>query len=411
QSRAEQSRAEQSRAEQSRAEQSRAEQSRAEQSRADQSRAEQSRAEQSRAEQSRAETVLRYYKQWKEYKKIRNVFKKYLPKMLAELESIKADLGERKEELFTIFKYYLERQATVYKKLRFARMQKVAREIEKKRPKIIDESIKSLKVKDSGLPYSVLDFNGLVIPDLTNTRAVYGEKATPLSYYDYFSSLADTGFQTILRLDPEKKYYFYDSLPEGPYEYSKAKINKGDTVFNIGADYGFESAAAALKGAGEIYAFEPIKLNIETRIKFIAEVSERFYGKKIHIVPMAISDEISEGTIQLASGTTALVYHKCVSGEVKRGIEVNFKTTTLDRFVTENNIKKVDYITADIEGYERKMLKGAKNVLKDFGPKLAICTYHLPDDPEVLESLVREANPKYIIEHKYKKMYAYIPKN
>ncbi|MDR2174832.1 MAG: hypothetical protein LBO82_02695 [Synergistaceae bacterium] len=26
---------------------------------------------------------------------------------------------------------------------------------------------------------------------------------------------------------------------------------------------------------------------------------------------------------------------------------------------------------------------------------MAICTYHLPDDPEVLENLIKKANPAY----------------
>lgn len=55
------------------------------------------------------------------------------------------------------------------------------------------------------------------------------------------------------------------------------------------------------------------------------------------------------------------------------------------------------------------MLKGAVNVLRDFAPKLSICTYHLPDDKMVLEQIVKDANPDYIIEHDYKKMYCYVP--
>lgn len=81
----------------------------------------------------------------------------------------------------------------------------------------------------------------------------------------------------------------------------------------------------------------------------------------------------------------------------------------MDEFIEEKHIRKVDFIKADIEGAERDMLKGAKRVLREFAPKLSICTYHLPDDKEVLEKLILEANSKYRIEHKYKKLYAYVP--
>jgi hypothetical protein len=82
------------------------------------------------------------------------------------------------------------------------------------------------------------------------------------------------------------------------------------------------------------------------------------------------------------------------------------KITTLDNFVHQENIKKIDFIKVDIEGAERDMLKGAYNVLKEFAPKLALCTYHFPDDPEVLEGLIKDANPNYRVVHISKKLFA-----
>jgi hypothetical protein len=52
------------------------------------------------------------------------------------------------------------------------------------------------------------------------------------------------------------------------------------------------------------------------------------------------------------------------------------------------------------------MLKGARGVLKDFAPKLALCTYHLPDDPELMEALIKDANPNYKVTHIRNKLFA-----
>ncbi len=86
------------------------------------------------------------------------------------------------------------------------------------------------------------------------------------------------------------------------------------------------------------------------------------------------------------------------------------ETVTLDSFVRENNLERVDFIKADIEGFERHMLQGAQETLRKFAPKLALCTYHLPDDPQVLENLIKQANPNYNVVQKRKKLYASVPK-
>jgi len=84
------------------------------------------------------------------------------------------------------------------------------------------------------------------------------------------------------------------------------------------------------------------------------------------------------------------------------------EVTTIDEFVAENELDRIDFIKADIEGFERNMLMGAKETLRRFSPKLAICTYHLLDDPEVLSKIILEANPNYTIIQKRKKLYAMV---
>ena len=58
---------------------------------------------------------------------------------------------------------------------------------------------------------------------------------------------------------------------------------------------------------------------------------------------------------------------------------------------------------------ERHMLAGAQETLARFAPKLALCTYNLPDDPQVMASLILKANPKYNIVQKRKKLFASVP--
>ncbi|MGN0344821.1 MAG: FkbM family methyltransferase [Lachnospiraceae bacterium] len=90
---------------------------------------------------------------------------------------------------------------------------------------------------------------------------------------------------------------------------------------------------------------------------------------------------------------------------------ITVKTVTLDSFVHQHHIERVDFIKADIEGAERYMLEGAKEILKKYAPKLSLCTYHLPDDPEVMKNIILKYNPNYVIEQRENKMYAYVEKN
>ena len=80
--------------------------------------------------------------------------------------------------------------------------------------------------------------------------------------------------------------------------------------------------------------------------------------------------------------------------------------TTIDKFVEDKGLEKVDFIKSDIEGEERNMLLGATETLKRFAPKLALCTYHFPDDEEVMTKIILEANPNYTIKYLRHKLFA-----
>lgn len=195
------------------------------------------------------------------------------------------------------------------------------------------------------------------------------------------------------------------SLPylEGPYEYKSVSLNKGDTVLDCGANYGLFSSLASAKGC-KVFAFEP---TTEVVTRYLSHLSA--VDKNIEVIKKAVSNVTGNSSFKINPN-----HSSCNSLEIEPHVDdpyyTTVETTSVDDFVSQHNLSNVDFIKADIEGAERLMLEGARQTLKEYAPKLAICFYHCLDDLKVLTKLIKEANPDYKIDVAYKKLYAYVPR-
>jgi FkbM family methyltransferase len=242
------------------------------------------------------------------------------------------------------------------------------------------------------------DFNGALFPDIRDNRnlwklflhSVFADTFLIDCYYK-----DDYGKETVDILDKV--------MGEGPYGYVDesagfdVRVKSGDTVIDAGAWIGDFSAYAASKGA-LVHTFEPVNENYEI-LKKTAELNHN----RIVPVKMGLGDSDFDADISLTIGDYGSG-HSIVIKMSERTEKIHI--TSIDKYVKENGIERVDFIKADIEGAERNMLKGAVSTLKNFAPRLALCTYHLHDDPEVLENLILDANPRYRIVQLRKKLFA-----
>ncbi|MDR3128780.1 MAG: FkbM family methyltransferase [Tannerellaceae bacterium] len=255
------------------------------------------------------------------------------------------------------------------------------------------------KWRKKGKDGRYFDFNGAKLPDLPRFNNIYG-----------LMSLFEDTFLSFCFFDDRYDKPFVETLDkhlhEGPYGYVDGAfdvtVKQGDVVIDAGAWIGDFSAYSAAKGA-TCYAFEPIEHTFQYLCK-----TAKFYERLIHPIQKGLGEKTQELTINSSKelvGVSSIVmkneYH--VSTE-------KIAVTTLDQFVAENNLSKIDFIKADIEGAERDMLRGASHVLKTFAPKLAICTYHLSDDPQVLEQIILDTNPNYTVVHLRHKLFAAVTK-
>ena len=200
----------------------------------------------------------------------------------------------------------------------------------------------------------------------------------------------------------------YTKSGEGAYGLVNDRVNvtiqPGDIVIDAGSWIGDFAAYASVKGA-VTYAFEPTDATFA-----ILEQTAELNGN-IFPVKKGLSDENTSVQFFINAGGNSGANRISLPSNSAgyREASSRIQTTTIDDFVRENNLPRVDFIKADIEGFERHMLAGAQETLARFAPKLALCTYHLPDDPQIMAELILKANPKYNIVQKRMKLFASVP--
>ena len=150
-------------------------------------------------------------------------------------------------------------------------------------------------------------------------------------------------------------------------------LSDGDKVIlDCGANVGFFSRYAFLRGAEQVIAFEPTPRNIACLQKnFAAEISNgRFIliGKSVWdrnaSLPFSSSNMANPGSHHLS--------------EAHLG-DIEVAVTSIDSVVKALGCGRIDYIKMDVEGAEIHALKGAKKTLERFHPRVCVATEHTLD--------------------------------
>ncbi|QNU67956.1 FkbM family methyltransferase [Ruminiclostridium herbifermentans] len=187
-------------------------------------------------------------------------------------------------------------------------------------------------------------------------------------------------------IQDEPKFYFYN---EGPYEIEEVQVNANDIVIDAGANMGMFSILAAKKGA-KVYAFEPqaVFLNYLNQNCKLNSLEGN-----ISIYNFAVSSHECETSLSVNRDNL-------LSASINIDRKGHFETVkciSIDNWVATNHIPRIDFIKADIEGAERLLIDGAKYTIQKFKPQMAIATYHLDDDKEVIKRKILDICPDYRI--------------
>lgn len=235
-----------------------------------------------------------------------------------------------------------------------------------------------------------LPFIERILITLKTTSKAF-EKIVP-NYYQYkhktLRSYSRKGIHFKVDISDWLGYCAYFNIKNEPYDVLFSLIKKNMTIIDVGSNIGFMALnMASLTGNnGIVYAFEPDWYNY-TYLKNNIDLNQGLNIK----------------SFQLGVGSTTekrklVVFNESNRGENKITLDPGTKSyseisiITLDDFIEEKNIQRIDVLKIDTEGFEMNVLKGAKKLIERFKPILFV---------EIDEENIREqgSSAKEVIIH------------
>lgn len=178
-------------------------------------------------------------------------------------------------------------------------------------------------------------------------------------------------------------YLIYEHFYESGwhyYEIPQTQVEEGDTIVDCGAAEGLFSFKNRQR-ASHLYLFEPLPIFVRS-LKFLFKDCHN-----VSIIEKAASDK--EERIYLKPNSVGSFCQKEAGDNC-----LSIQAATIDSCFYEKGIK-VDYLKADVEGYEENVVLGAlKTILRD-KPKMALATYHQGQDHKRIIEIIRTHVPQY----------------
>ncbi len=145
-------------------------------------------------------------------------------------------------------------------------------------------------------------------------------------------------------------------------------VPKGGVVFDIGANIGrFTTFAAARVGRqGRVYSFEPLKYPRRILCHMLALRRLRWAS----VVDVALSDRPGQltMTIPLKNGKPQTAFGYLGEDACEDAIHEAVRVETLDGFCAAHDIRRLDFIKCDVEGFEYYCFLGGRATLGRFKP-------------------------------------------
>ena len=156
---------------------------------------------------------------------------------------------------------------------------------------------------------------------------------------------ASPDFDAFLKDNPHER---------GEVNFLESIVKEGMNVIDIGANIGITTVAVAKKvgRTGKLYSFEPVPEYSNILKKNLSSNGL----ENVEIYELAVTDQVGRDYFYQKGLSSGIVFEEGAK-------KFKVSTTTIDRFLSEEKIERIDLINMDCEGSELLVLEGARESL------------------------------------------------
>jgi FkbM family methyltransferase len=153
-------------------------------------------------------------------------------------------------------------------------------------------------------------------------------------------------------------------------------VTRGNTVLDVGANIGYYTVLLSklVSEHGRVICFEPTLHYGRVLEKNV--IANNLNNVEIHHI--GLSNKQQELLIQIGESSATL--H--VPGKKELKSSESIQLVTLDKFLTDHPLSRIDFIKIDVDGHEPHFFEGAWNTLEKFEPIILLEISH----PHYLEA-------------------------
>lgn len=180
------------------------------------------------------------------------------------------------------------------------------------------------------------------------------------------------GYRVRLELaDYIQRSMYLDAFEPHETRMVQTYLKPGMTVVDVGANVGYYTlmAASIVGEEGQVHAFEPSPYAFA---RLHATICNNHISQ-VRLVQAALGDQRGQARLflpaQIGNHTPTLL-----GEDVRHAVEVPIRT--LDEYVRQHNIERIDLLKLDVEGFEPNVIAGARETIGAGKIRAVLCEFN-----------------------------------